>query len=188
MGVWVFLATEILMFGGLFVAYAIFKAKFPGMFKEGAHHLNWIYGSVNTVVLLVSSYTIASSIYWAQQNNSKKVSRNLLITFLCAATFMVIKFIEYKSKIDHGLFPGLWHYEGAEHSNLILYFVFYFAMTGLHGSHVLVGMGLITWIWLRARKGEFSKEYYTPIEGVALFWHVVDLIWIYLFPLLYLVD
>lgn len=187
-GIWVFLSTEILMFGGLFVAYALMKMKFPEVFQKGASFLDWRFGAVNTVVLLVSSYTIATAVYWAQRNNSKKVARNLMITFVCAAIFMIIKFIEYKSKVEYGVFPPMWSYDGGGPANLPLYFVFYFAMTGLHGSHVLVGMGLIFWVWRRAKRGDFNNEYYTPIEGVALFWHIVDLIWIYLFPLLYLVD
>ncbi len=187
-GVWCFLLTEILMFGGLFVGYFIFHNLYPDMFAEGASHLDWRYGATNTLVLLMSSFTMVLSIYYARKNNTKMISWCLFITLLCAIAFMGIKYIEYSHKIHEGLLPGeLFSYAHAEAANLGLYFSFYFMMTGLHGSHVLVGMGLITWILIRARRGEFNEHYYTPVEGVGLFWHLVDLIWIYLFPLLYLV-
>ncbi|MCB0390863.1 MAG: cytochrome c oxidase subunit 3 family protein [Bdellovibrionales bacterium] len=188
LGIWLFLCTEILMFGGLFVGYVVFHNIYPEMFAEGAKHLDWKLGSLNTVVLLVSSFTMVLSIYYAQTNQSKKTSNMLLITFLCGLIFMVIKAFEYNHKIHMGLLPGeLFTYENAQTANLAMYFSFYFLMTGLHGSHVLIGMGLIFWLWLRSRKNEFNKDYYTPLEIVGLFWHLVDVIWIYLFPLLYLV-
>jgi cytochrome c oxidase subunit 3 len=123
----------------------------------------------------------------------------LLFTLLCGVIFMVIKYLEYSHKIHLGLMPGDWyranpeelaHYVGGLEipKNLPLYFSFYFMMTGLHGIHVLVGMGLIAWVTIRTARGEFGPEYYTPVEGVGLFWHLVDLVWIYLFPLLYLVS
>lgn len=190
-GTWLFLCTEILMFGGLFVGYVIFHNKYPELFKVGSKFLDWKMGALNTVVLLVSSLTMALSIYYAQMNDKKKVLINLYITLICAGIFMVVKYFEYSHKIHLGLLPGkLFTYTGegmGEVTNLPLYFSFYFCMTGLHGSHVLVGMGLIIWLIVRAHKGEFGPKYYTPVECVGLFWHLVDLIWIYLFPLLYLV-
>lgn len=188
LGVWLFLCTEILMFGGLFVGYIIFHEIYPEVFAEGARHLDWRLGAVNTIVLLASSFTMAIGIHYAQTNQRSKSMMALGLTVLCGLIFMVIKYFEYTHKFDLGLKPGdLFHFQGAEHSNLALYFSFYFLMTGLHGSHVLVGMGLIIWVMMRTRRGEFSSEFYTPVEGVGLFWHLVDLIWIYLFPLLYLV-
>jgi len=188
LGVWLFLATEVLMFGGLFVGYIIFHGLYPDMFAEGAKHLDWRLGAINTIVLLVSSFTMAIGIHYAQTNQRQKSFYALGVTVLCGAIFMVIKYFEYSHKIHLGLQPGeLFHFEGATHNNLALYFSFYFLMTGLHGSHVLVGMGLIIWTMIRTKKGEFDSEFYTPVEGVGLFWHLVDLIWIYLFPLLYLV-
>lgn len=131
---------------------------------------------------------MAAAIYYAQTNNQKRSMQMLMITLVCGLVFMVIKYFEYTHKFHLGLKPGeLFTFGEGEASNLALYFSFYFLMTGLHGSHVLVGMGLIFWVWLRSRKGEFSSEFYTPVECVGLFWHLVDLIWIYLFPLLYLV-
>lgn len=192
-GLWLFLCTEILMFGGLFVGYAIYHHKYPELFKAGSHFLDWRMGALNTVVLLLSSFTMALSIYYAQMGDKKKVLINLYITLACATIFMIVKYFEYTHKIHLGLLPGhLFHYTGGEEgavtvANLPLYFSFYFVMTGVHGSHVFAGMCLIGWLIRRAHRGDFGPKYFTPLECVGLFWHLVDLIWIYLFPLLYLV-
>ncbi len=189
-GIWLFMVTEILMFGGLFVAYTIFHNIYPEMFAEGAKQLDWRMGFFNTLVLIMSSLTMALGIYYLQVGQSKKAVRSLAITLVCGAIFMVVKYFEYTAKIHHGFLPGRFldvHHVNPEHANLGLYFGFYFCMTGLHGIHVLLGMGLITWVMIRAMKGEFGPDYYTPVEGVGIFWHIVDLIWIFLFPLLYLV-
>jgi cytochrome c oxidase subunit III len=188
LGTWLFLATEILMFGGLFVGYVIYHQLYPEMFAEGAKSLDWRLGAVNTVVLLGSSFTMAAAIHFAQTNQKAKSMNMLVVTFVCGVIFMCIKYYEYTHKFHLGLYPGKYFSaEGAEATNLALYYSFYFLMTGLHGSHVLVGMGLIAWVWLRSGNNEFSSEFYTPVECVGLFWHLVDLIWIYLFPLLYLI-
>lgn len=188
LGVWLFLATEILMFGGLFVGYFIFHAKFPEMFAEGATHLDWKLGAFNTIVLLVSSFTMAISIHYAQVGKNAKSFQCMAITILCGAIFMVVKYFEYTHKFHLGLKPGeFFTFANPEHANLALYFSFYFVMTGVHGSHVLIGMGLIAWSMYRLKRGDFDPEHYTFIEGTGLFWHLVDLIWIFLFPLLYLV-
>jgi cytochrome c oxidase subunit 3 len=187
-GIWLFMATEILMFGAIIVAYALFHAKYPEMFAEGAKFLDWKMGFINTLVLIFSSFTMALGIYYAQKNDKNKTVLCLLTTILCGAVFMVIKYFEYTHKFHLGIFPGKYFaYQGAQHENLALYFSFYYVMTGLHGLHVLIGMSLITWVLIRASKGEFSENYYTPVEGVGIFWHIVDLIWIYLFPILYLI-
>ncbi len=188
LGVWVFLATEVLMFGGLFVAYVIYHNMYSDMFAEGAKFLDWKLGALNTVVLLFSSLTMAMSIHFIQKNKIKKASLSLMVTLFCGFLFILVKYFEYSHKFHMGLFPGeLFTYTGAQHSNLALYFSFYFCMTGLHGLHVLMGMGLIAWVLVRNMRGEFHVHYYTAVEGVGLFWHLVDLIWIYLFPLLYLI-
>lgn len=190
-GTWVFLVTEILMFGGLFVGYILYHEQFKEMFHVGSKFLDWKLGALNTVVLLFSSLTMALSIYYAQHNNKKLTLVNLYITLACGFIFLGVKYVEYHHKIDMGLLPGRWFsYEGSEVSafaNMGMYFAFYFTMTGLHGSHVIAGMGLIAWCIVRAHRGEFSSKYFTPLECVGLFWHLVDLIWIYLFPLLYLI-
>lgn len=199
-GIWLFMVTEILMFGGLFVAYALFHMKFPQMFAEGASFLDWKMGFINTLVLIFSSFTMALGIYFCQTNQIKKAVWSLAITILCGAIFMVIKYFEYTHKFHLGIFPGALldvakmneHLTAAgipvvKSSNIGLYFGLYFCMSGLHGIHVLLGMGLITWCLIRALRGDFNANYYTAVEGVGIFWHIVDLIWIFLFPLLYLV-
>ena len=199
-GVWLFMCTEILMFGGLFVAYAIFHHLYPEVFKVGSRFTDWRMGASNTVVLLTSSLTMALGIHYCQTNKKDKAVVMMGITILCGFMFMAIKYMEYSHKLHMGLAPGAWYHinehglEELKHmgiteipSNLALYFSFYFMMTGLHGVHVIIGMALILWVMIRAAKGEFSDKYYTPVEGVGLFWHLVDLVWIYLFPLLYLV-
>jgi cytochrome c oxidase subunit 3 len=189
-GLWLFMVTEILMFGGLFVAYTIFHSLYPEMFAEGASHLDWHLGFINTLVLITSSLTMALGIYFNQMNKPKVAFWNLILTVALGFCFLFIKYLEYSAKFHHGLLPG--HHLNMEevnpaHANLGLYFGLYFCMTGLHGIHVIVGMCLITWVAIKTRRGEFNSHYYTPVEGVGIFWHIVDLIWIFLFPLLYLV-
>lgn len=189
-GVWLFMVTEILMFGGLFVGYILFHTIYPEMFAEGAKYLDWRMGFVNTLVLIFSSFTMALGIYFNQIGQPKKATGALALTVLCGAIFMVIKYFEYTHKFHLGLYPGKFLHmtEGTpEHANLGLYFGFYYCMSGLHGIHVLIGMGLITWVMIKNIRGDFNPKYYTPVEGVGIFWHIVDLIWIFLFPLLYLV-
>lgn len=188
MGVWLFLCTEIIMFGVLFVSYFLYHNQYPETFAEGAKFLDWRLGALNTVVLLFSSFTMALGIYFCQKNDKKKAVFNLALTLIFGAIFMLVKYYEYSHKFHLGLYPGqFFSYEAAETSNLALYFSFYFLMTGLHGLHILIGMAVITWVLIRTQRGDFNSKYYTPVEGVGLFWHVIDLIWIYLFPLLYLV-
>lgn len=189
-GIWLFMLTEILMFGAIFVAYAIYHNEYAAMFAEGAKSLDWKMGFINTLVLITSSFTMAISISFIQKNEQKKAVLALAATLLCAAIFMVIKYFEYQHKFHLGLYPGKFLDPikvGAEHANLGLYFGFYYTMTGLHGIHVLLGMGLITWCMIRTMRGDFHSQYWIVVEGVGIFWHIVDLIWIFLFPLLYLV-
>lgn len=200
-GVWLFLATEVLMFGGLFVGYAIFHHLYPEVFRVGSRFTDWRMGAANTVVLLTSSLTMALGIYYTQKGKLDRAFTMLAVTVVCGAMFMLIKYFEYSHKIHLGLKPGSWYggnpEEIAEHlglavnqlpHNLPLYFSFYYMMTGLHGIHVLIGMGAIVWVMIRLKRGDFGPSHYTAMEGVGLFWHLVDLVWIYLFPLLYLVS
>jgi cytochrome c oxidase subunit 3 len=201
-GTWTFLLTEMLMFGGLFVGYILFHEKYPEMYHAGSRFLDWRLGSLNTVVLLASSLSMALAIHYAQHNDKRKTLFNLYFTLACAGIFMTVKYFEYMHKFHLGLYPGALfapnvHHGGEEAQraldymkefpNIGQYFSFYFCMTALHGSHVIIGMGLIVWLIVRTHKGEFSSQYWTPLECVGLFWHLVDLIWIYLFPLLYLI-
>ncbi|MFN7453563.1 MAG: cytochrome c oxidase subunit 3 family protein [Pseudobdellovibrionaceae bacterium] len=187
-GIWLFMVTEILMFGGLFVGYFIYHMKYPEMFAEGASFLDWRMGAFNTFVLIGSSLTMALGIHYIQIGKNKAASWALITTLACGAIFMVVKYFEYTHKIHLGLLPGkFFAYPEAVSQSLAMYFGFYFCMTGLHGTHVLIGMILITWVLIRNMRGEFDSHYFTPVEGVGIFWHIVDLIWIFLFPLLYLV-
>jgi cytochrome c oxidase subunit III len=186
-GTWLFLCTEILMFGGLFVGYIIYHQLYPETFAEGAKQLNWKLGAVNTVVLLFSSVTMALAINSIQRGKNQLAMNYLVVTFICGLIFMVVKYFEYTHKFHLGYYPGKFLTAEHEAANLGLYFSFYFCMTGLHGSHVLAGMGLIAWSWWRTKRGDFDPEYYQWVECSGLFWHLVDLIWIYLFPLLYLI-
>ncbi len=281
LGMWTFLATEILMFGGLFCAYSVYRANHPEIFLYAHTYLNKILGGTNTVILICSSLTMAWAVRTTQLNKPRVTALLLCLTLLGGAGFMSIKYVEYKEKWEHGLLPGkLYHHDdtgehpgvateaplaqstgvvepapaeakaqpaetaaatGAQEAtgvangqaaapqaagsmaelslikpaavgpegvadyvlervpplvpvehmevpkNVWLFFSVYFLMTGLHGLHVLVGMGLITWILVRTLKGHFGSGYFAPVDLVGLYWHLVDLIWIFLFPLLYLI-
>lgn len=188
LGLWLFLVTEILLFGGLFVAYIMYRAMYPDLFHEASKLLNRPMGAVNTVVLICSSFTMAMAVSATQRGNSNQANQYLLITFFCGLLFMVIKYMEYSHKFHEGLLPGAFYtYEGLQHEKAPLFFSLYFMMTALHGCHVLAGMGLILWMTIRSNRGEFSPHYYIPVENTGLYWHLVDLVWIYLFPLLYLI-
>lgn len=188
LGMWLFLVTEVMLFGVFFAGYGLFFYLYPEMFREAHHHLNKVMGAINTVVLLISSLTMALAIAFIQRDERKKSMAMLLVTLACAALFLVIKYFEYSEKFHHGLLPGkFFHGEGFKAENPALFFSFYFVMTGTHGLHVLIGMALIFWVWLRMGKGEFNSRKFAPVEFVGLYWHIVDLIWIFLFPLVYLV-
>ncbi len=188
-GMWLFLVTEVLLFGGLFVGYGIMHARHPEAFMAAHHHLDKTLGALNTVVLLVSSFTMVLSVWAAQTSRKKLLILFLLLTLLCAGVFMVVKYFEYSHKFHEGLLPGKYYsHKGDTVPGQFLFFSFYFMMTGLHGIHVLAGMVAIAWLVVRALKGHFSSEYYAPVEITGLYWHLVDLIWIYLFPLMYLIS
>lgn len=187
LGMWLFLLTEVLLFGGLFVAYGIFRAWYPEMFYNAHRFLDVQMGTINTIVLITSSVTMALSIRSMQLNQKRNTLIFLGATLLFAAVFLVIKYFEYSHKIHLGQLPGKFYtFTGVEGTNPHVFFSIYFAMTGLHGIHVILGMFAITWVFIKTKRNRFSSEYYTPIEMVGLYWHLVDLIWIFLFPLLYL--
>ena len=176
LGIWAFLATELLLFGGLFTAYAEFRLARPELFHLEHLKLNRLMGALNTVLLLTSSLTMAIGIAAIRQGRQRVLKVCLSLTLALAGGFLLIKYLEWSEDFSHGLFPA---------TNL--FFGLYFMMTGLHGVHVLVGMAVMVWLLVRARQGAFSPEYSTPVEITGLYWHFVDLVWIYLFPLLYLV-
>lgn len=189
MGMWIFLVTEILFFGGLFAAYILYRAWYPDLYIMASEHLDTTMGAINTGVLILSSLTMALSIWAAQNNDKQKTTLFLLVTILCAFGFMVIKYFEYTHKFHLGIFPGEFYtFEGIAHPKANIFFSIYYMMTGLHGIHVIIGIGLIAWLAFKNTKGAYNSEYYTPIEIVGLYWHLVDIIWIFLFPLLYLID
>lgn len=196
LGMWVFLATELLMFSGLFLAYGITRYLYPEMVLYAHKHLSIPMGSVNTVVLITSSFTMALAVRASKMGRQSQTTGMLAATVLLGAVFMVIKYFEYKAKIMHGMLPGVFYTAGYEGANVTAtgaaggphtFFGIYFIMTGLHGLHVLVGMGVLAWMAVKSARGAFSEAYYTPVDNAGLYWHLVDLIWIFLFPLLYLV-
>jgi len=188
LGMWIFLLTEILLFGGLFLAYSVYRAWNPDMFYNAHKHLDISLGTLNTVVLISSSVTMALAIRFMQIDKKKHTAAFLLATLILASIFLVVKYFEYAHKFHLGQLPGKYYtYTGIEGTNPHIFFSIYFAMTGLHGIHVIAGMSVITWLLIRTMKGAFSSSYYTPIELAGLYWHLVDMIWIFLFPLLYLI-
>lgn len=187
-GMWVFLVTEVLMLGGVFVGYGIFRGLYPEMFFEAHKLLSVKLGGTNTVVLILSSLTMLFGVTSAQRGRKDRSILMLVLTLLLAGCFLVIKYFEYSHKFHDGLLPGgFFTNTELKHPKSHLFFSFYFVMTGLHGLHVIIGMGLIAWVLKRTMRGEFGPHYYTPVEMVGFYWHFVDLVWIYLFPLLYLV-
>ncbi|MEX1123284.1 MAG: cytochrome c oxidase subunit 3 family protein [Balneolales bacterium] len=189
LGMWIFLVTEILFFGGLFVAYIVYRALHPELFILAAQELDTTMGAINTAVLIASSLTIAMAIRAAQLNQKRNLIILLSSTIVLAFTFMVIKYFEYTHKFHLGIYPGSFYsYEGIEHELAPVFFSIYYMMTALHGIHVVIGIAIIGWLIYKSTKNSFSEQYYTPVEITALYWHLVDIIWIFLFPLLYLID
>jgi cytochrome c oxidase subunit 3 len=187
-GMWIFLVTEVLMFGGLFVAYGIFRGLYTEMFHEAHHYLAVKMGMINTFVLITSSLTMVLAVSTAQKGQKNKSIGLLVVTLLLACCFLVVKYFEYAHKFHDGLLPGaLFTNTELKHPKAPLFFSLYFMMTGLHGIHVLIGMGIMIWMIIRSLKNEFSPQFFTPVELTGFYWHFVDLVWIYLFPLLYLV-
>lgn len=193
LGMWLFLAQEVLFFSGLFVAYGVVRVAYPEAFAAGAAQLDRIMGGANTIVLLFSSLTAALAVRSAQVGDRGKTSMYLYVTIACAFGFLIIKYFEYAAKFEHGLLPGEhWHPHLTHATELLpahthVFFGIYFMLTGLHGVHVVIGIGVLAWIAIRNNKGEFNSEYWTPVDLAALYWHLVDLVWIFLFPLLYLI-
>lgn len=186
LGMWIFIFTELLLFGGLFLVYAVFRAKHEEDFHIAAHQLNVIIGAINTIVLLVSSMTVAMSIT-AMQKNDKKMSLGLLATTLVLAfIFLVNKYFEWGIKIEHHLYPGSDLVVSLKHGQT-LFFGLYFFMTGLHALHIIVGMILLLFVYFKIKNNKIHSTNFVLLENGGLYWHLVDLIWIFLFPLLYLI-
>jgi len=190
LGMWLFLTTEILLFAGFFCAYAVFRMLYPEAFAGASHHyLNWKVGFANTLVLLLSSFTVANAIRCAQLNKQLGLKINLIITIVCALFFLVTKIaLEYVPKIQKGELPaGLYTYSHGVFDQEPIFLSIYWVSTATHGLHVLIGAILLVWLLLRSFKLHFGPKTYLALENVGLYWHLVDLIWIFLFPLLYLI-
>jgi cytochrome c oxidase subunit III len=188
LGMWTFLVTEVMFFGGLFTGYAYYRWKFPEAFVEASHHLDILLGTINTAVLIGSSLTMVLAVQGAQRGDNKQLTRFLFFTIVLAVVFLGIKAFEYHHKwVDH-LVPGP-HFEfhGAHVDGAQLFYSFYFAMTGMHALHMVIGIGLITVLIFMARRGYFTPRSYAFVENMGLYWHFVDIVWIFLFPLLYLI-
>ena len=189
-GMWVFLVTEVLFFGGLFMAYILYRIWYPEMFVHASAHLNVTLGAINTAVLIGSSLTMAYAVNAAQRGASPKEQVFwLLSTMGLGSVFLGIKVVEYMDKIHHHLVPGPnFHFEDpAYQATAQIYYSLYFALTGLHAAHMIIGIGIMAVIIRMAAKGSFNAKWYTPVEIMGLYWHFVDLVWIFLFPLLYLI-
>jgi cytochrome c oxidase subunit 3 len=189
-GMWVFLVTEVLFFGGLFMAYIVYRIWYPEMFVHASSHLNITLGAINTAVLIGSSLTMAYAVNSAQRGASPKEQVFwLLSTMGLGSVFLGIKVIEYADKFKHHLVPGPnFHFEDpAYQATAQIYYSLYFALTGLHATHMIVGIVIMAVIVRMAAKGNFDAKWYTPVEIMGLYWHFVDLVWIFLFPLLYLI-
>ena len=186
MGMWLFLFTELFLFGGLFIVYAVMRSKYSQDFHHAALELNAFIGATNTVVLLISSMTVAMSLTAIQKNQSGRAIGLLLITLILAGIFVVNKYFEWGHKIGLHLYPGSDVMKTLPHGE-IMFFGLYFMMTGLHLLHVIIGGILLTIVMFRLNSGKINHDHYLLHENGALYWHLVDLIWIFLFPLLYLV-
>lgn len=194
LGMWAFLITEILFFGGLILAYTIFRNKLPLGFEAGSHELNVPLGGFNTAILIFSSFTMAMAVHCAQLGQKQRLILFLVLTLVFGGAFLGVKVIEYADKIEHHLVPGAgFEYHGqyagqVNPRNVELFFFLYFGMTGVHAAHMIVGaLLLVVWLIPESYKGRYSRDYYSPIENFGLYWHFVDIVWIFLYPLLYLI-
>jgi cytochrome c oxidase subunit 3 len=189
LGMWVFLATEVLFFGGMFMAYTIYRMWYPDGWVAASHHLDVTLGAFNTAVLIGSSLTMAMAVRAAQLGQRNAQVLFLALTMLLGAAFLGVKVVEYADKFEHHLVPGPnFLFDDARYARAAqIFFSVYFAMTGMHALHMIIGLGLLTWLLIGALRGAFTAQWNTPVELVGLYWHFVDIIWIFLFPLLYLV-
>lgn len=191
-GMWLFLVTEIMFFGGMFAAYLVYRLSYYNAFVAGSQTMEITLGAVNTGVLICSSLTMVMSVHYAKEGNRKLTAVFLLLTLLLGFGFLGIKAVEYHTHWVHHEVPGLnfafQHHGNYDPRHVAIFFSLYFAMTGMHALHMLIGAGLLIWLLVANARGRFSAEYNSPVEMVGLYWHFVDMIWIYLFPLLYLIS
>jgi cytochrome c oxidase subunit 3 len=192
LGMWIFLITEIMFFGGMFMAYTIYRTAWPHVFAVASSSLNEVIGAANTCVLLLSSFTMVMAVRSGQLGKRNAIIVWLILTLLFGGVFLGVKAIEWHEKFVEHHIPGPdFHLEGvpaSEQGHAQIFFSLYFAMTGLHALHMVVGVGMLLWLIWEAKRGTFSAQYFTPVDIGGLYWHFVDVIWIFLFPLLYLID
>lgn len=189
LGMWVFLLTEIMFFGGMFSAYTIYRSAYPAAFASTSHFMNVTLGAINTAVLIGSSFTMVLAVRSAQLGDKRKLIVFLCLTLLLGCIFLCIKYDEYHEKcVDHHVpGPGFAYAEVQYARQAQILFYLYFAMTGMHAMHMIIGAGLIITLIVMAARNRFSAEWYTPVDMIGLYWHFVDIVWIFLFPLLYLI-
>jgi cytochrome c oxidase subunit III len=187
LGMWVFLSTEVMFFGGMFAGYFVYRHWYMQAFASASNHLDLWLGAINTAVLICSSFTMALAVYSAETSRRKPLITFLVLTIILGLAFLGIKFYEYHTKFEEHLVPGSsFRFDASLARPAEIFFSFYFAMTGMHAVHMLIGIGLLTTLIFQARRGRFSAFYHTPVELTGLYWHFVDIVWIFLFPLLYL--
>lgn len=185
LGMWVFLVTEVMFFGGLFMAYIVYRNMYPHAWVEASHELNWKLGGLNTGVLICSSITMALAVRAAMIGHRTQQLVNLVLTMALGSVFLIVKYFEYKAKFEHHLVPGP-NFNPALEQGMQIFFSLYFMMTGIHALHMVIGLGIMAYITWQAWKGTYNSEYFAPVEVSGLYWHFVDIVWIFLFPLLYL--
>jgi cytochrome c oxidase subunit 3 len=208
LGMWIFLVTELMFFGGMFLAYALYRSLYPASFASASNHLDITLGAVNTGVLILSSFTMAMAVYFTQVGKNRPQVICLILTLVLGLAFLGIKAVEYREKYQDKLIPGrlipsnpfdpvvahegdhdphkLHLLPGATLKQVELFYWIYFAMTGMHALHMIIGAGLLTYLLIFSIKRRFDPEYHSPVEVIGLYWHFVDIVWIFLFPLLYL--
>jgi cytochrome c oxidase subunit 3 len=188
LGMWVFLVTEIMFFGGLFTAYVAYRPLYGEAFTAASHHLDIRLGGINTAVLIASSFTMAMAVRSAQLGRRRPLAVFLALTMLLGLAFLRIKGIEYGHKFEEHLIPGAdFRFSGADPRHAQLFFSLYFVMTGLHALHMIIGVGVLSWLLVLTQQGRISAEQHDVVECTGLYWHFVDIVWIFLFPLLYLI-
>ena len=197
LGMWLFLVQEVMFFGGIFVTYVVYRTMYPLAFEYGSQALNWKIGAANTAVLLFSSFTMVLAVYGAQTGKKNLLIWGLVLTMVFGGIFLGVKYVEYSEKWEHHLVPGE-HFDWNAYtawagkdmpigSEIQIFFSLYFAMTGMHALHMVVGMGIIVWMLFAASRDRWTPQNYNFVEGFGLYWHFVDIVWIFLFPFLYLV-
>ena len=186
---WVFLMTEVMFFGGLFLAYTIYRWKYHDAFAAASRELDVSLGAINTGVLILSSFTMALGVWASEMRKRKLLCIFLIATMVLGGVFLTVKGFEYAQKFEHHLVPGPnFVFPGLEAQHAEIFFALYFLMTGMHAVHMIIGEGLLLVLLIYAWKGSFTAGYNAPIENGGLYWHFVDIVWIFLFPLLYLID